>query len=98
MKNKQLLAIGAIVCLNIGAAALAQQSAPDAEPTTYSAIRNLDPPVTASDITDRPYRVLGEVRAEVRKATVFSRSPSQRHVYRELWERAERLSHAAAPS
>ena len=35
--------------------------------------------------------MLGEVTAEVRKATIFSRSPSQRHVYRELWERAERL-------
>lgn len=48
-------------------------------------------PVTDLDITDRPYRVIGEVRAEVRKATIFSPSPSQEHVFRELWERAVRL-------
>jgi uncharacterized protein YbjQ (UPF0145 family) len=43
------------------------------------------------DITDRPYKVLGEVKAEVRKATVFSKAPSQDKIYRELWERGEKL-------
>ena len=48
-------------------------------------------PVFATDITDRPYTVVGEVTAGVRKATVFSKDVSQKKVYRELWERAEKL-------
>ena len=52
-------------------------------------------PVFPYDITDRPYRVVGEVKAGVRKATVFSKSPSQEKIYKELWERARKL-HADA--
>jgi uncharacterized protein YbjQ (UPF0145 family) len=48
-------------------------------------------PVFATDITDRPYTVIGEVTAGVRKATVFSKEASQGKIYRELWERAEKL-------
>lgn len=48
-------------------------------------------PVFPYDITDRPYKVLGEVEAGVRKATVFSKSPSQEKIYKELWERARKL-------
>jgi uncharacterized protein YbjQ (UPF0145 family) len=82
-----------VVAANIGAVAIAQDagSPPPAPPTPYSALSEMRYPVVAGDITARPYRVLGIVGAEVRKATVFSRSPSQEHVYRELWERAERL-------
>lgn len=35
--------------------------------------------------------MLGEVRAGVRKATVFSKSPSQKKIYEELWERGKKL-------
>lgn len=48
-------------------------------------------PVFPYDITDRPYEVLGEVKAGVRKATIFSKAPDQGKVYRELWERASKL-------
>lgn len=48
-------------------------------------------PVFAYDLTDRPYRVLGEVKAGVRKATIFSKEASQAKIYRNLWERAEAL-------
>lgn len=48
-------------------------------------------PVFPYDFKDRPYDVLGEVKAGVRKATAFSKSPSQAKIYRELWERAEKL-------
>ena len=83
------LALSALVATS----ALAQDAgtAPPASPTEYSSVSSLRYPVVAGDITGRPYRVLGIVGAEVRKATVFSPSPSQEHVYRELWERAERL-------
>jgi len=48
-------------------------------------------PVFPFDIKDRAYEVVGEVKAGVRKATAFSKSPSQAKIYRELWERAEKL-------
>ncbi|MEO5865717.1 MAG: heavy metal-binding domain-containing protein [Sphingomonas sp.] len=48
-------------------------------------------PVFAYDITDRPYTVVGEVKAGVRKASVFSKEASQAKIYRELWERAEKM-------
>lgn len=48
-------------------------------------------PVFPYDIKDRPYTVVGEVKAGVRKATIFSKDPSQAKIYRELWERAEKL-------
>ena len=48
-------------------------------------------PVFAHDITDRPYTVVGEVKAGVRKATVFSKEASQKKIYKELWERGEKM-------
>ncbi len=48
-------------------------------------------PVFPHDITDRPYEVVGEVKAGVRKATIFSKEASQEKIYKELWERAEKL-------
>ena len=48
-------------------------------------------PVFPYDIKDRPYEVVGQVKAGVRKATAFSKSPSQEKIYKELWERAEKL-------
>lgn len=48
-------------------------------------------PVFPNDIADRPYDVVGEVKAGVRKATIFSSEASQEKIYRELWERADKL-------
>lgn len=48
-------------------------------------------PVFPYDIADRPYKVIGEVKAGVRKATIFSKAPDQAKIYRELWERGEKL-------
>lgn len=47
-------------------------------------------PVTAGVIGDRPYVVLGRVDVYVQR-TVWQGTPSQAKVYRELWERAQRL-------
>ena len=49
------------------------------------------PPVIAGDISDRPYTVIGEVRAGVRKATLFSAPASPEKVFRILWKRAEKM-------
>lgn len=58
-------------------------------PSTYAAVMALEVPVTAGDITDRPYRVIAEVTKEVRRATLFSKNASNAKVYRELWEEAQ---------
>lgn len=63
-----------------------------AKPILYEELMRLPVPVTASDIADRKYEVIGSVEAGVRKATVFSRDPSEQKVYRELWERGKKLN------
>ncbi len=71
--------------------------ADQAEPTPvasrldYSTNPDVGVPVFPFDITDRPYQVLGEVKAKVRKATIFSKDPSQKKIYDELWERGQKL-------
>lgn len=57
----------------------------------YAQIKAMPIPVIDGDITDRPYRVVGNIQAGVRKATAFSKDPSREKVYRELWERAVKL-------
>jgi uncharacterized protein YbjQ (UPF0145 family) len=73
------------------ALALAVQNIAPAPVPGYAEVRAMSVPVVAGDINDRPYSVIGEVRANVAKATYFSRDPSEAKVYRELWERARRL-------
>jgi len=87
MKSRNYLAL-AIICATVPA-----QFSYAKEITAKYAVVNEDVgvPVFAYDITDRPYTVLGEVKAGVRKATVFSKEASQEKIYRELWERAEKL-------
>lgn len=48
-------------------------------------------PVFPDDLKGRRYVVLGPVKAGVRKATVFSKKSSTGKIYRELWERAEKM-------
>ncbi|WP_422057739.1 hypothetical protein [Sphingomonas sp.] len=64
---------------------------PPPPPPTYASLMEMDVPVIAGDITDRPYRVVGRVEKGVRKATMFSKDPSESKVYRELWEDAKKL-------
>lgn len=79
----------AIACVALPSSALAQAAAPASG--TPMVNPDVGVPVFPYDITDRPYKVLGEVKAGVRKATVFSKSPSQEKIYRELWERGKKL-------
>lgn len=77
----------AIASLTLGSSAIAKK----AERTFIVVNESVGVPVFPNDITDRPYRVIGPVKAGVRKATIFSGEPSQVKIYRELWERAEKL-------
>lgn len=67
------------------------EPAPDSSRPNYSTNPDVGVPVFPFDITDRPYQVLGEVKAKVRKATIFSKDPSQKKIYDELWERGQKL-------
>lgn len=65
--------------------------APVARPPGYAEVRAMQVPVIATDINDRPYRVIAEIKTDVRKHTVFEKDPSVAKVYRELWERARKV-------
>ena len=80
--------------MTIGAAAVLASASPGGakEAKTFVVVNeDAGVPVFPNDITDRPYTVIGEVKAGVRKATVFSKEASQGKIYRELWERAEKM-------
>ena len=86
MKVLKYAAVGAALVLAATQPALAK------EKRTFVVVnQEVGVPVFPHDITDRPYEVLGEVKAGVRKATIFSKEASQKKIYRELWERAVRL-------
>jgi uncharacterized protein YbjQ (UPF0145 family) len=57
----------------------------------YQAITKMDVPVIEGDITDHPYRVVGQIKTNVRKATIFSHASSDDKMKRELWERAKKM-------
>jgi uncharacterized protein YbjQ (UPF0145 family) len=83
----------ALVCI-LAATFLVTGGVAAAQDTSILAIKASElpnPPVIAGDISDRPYKVLGEIRAGVRKATVFSKSSSPEKIYRELWERGKKM-------
>ena len=87
MKIRNWTAIAVVATLGAAQPALAKK-APNAYVVNNEAV---GVPVFPHDITDRPYTVVGEVEAGVRKATVFSKAASQKKIYRELWERARKL-------
>ncbi|SDD60990.1 hypothetical protein SAMN05444678_11729 [Sphingomonas sp. YR710] len=80
------------VAVVLASLAFSSPAASKDAPKSYKIVNEaVGVPVFPYDITDRPYTVLGEVKAGVRKATVFSAEASQAKIYRELWERAEKL-------
>ncbi|UVO50154.1 hypothetical protein M0208_06330 [Sphingomonas sp. SUN019] len=86
-----MVALLAAACVSAASAQTAPASTPVAPTQTSLVNEDVGVPVFPYDITDRPYKVLGEVKAGVRKATMFSKSPSQEKIYRELWERGQKL-------
>ena len=86
---KKSIALAAALVLTTAAHAQNVDGPPPPPPSTYSEVMQLEVPVTAGDITDRPYRVIAVVEKEVRRATLFSKNASPAKVYRELWEEAQ---------
>ncbi len=84
MKNQSLFLF--VAALTLSAPVLAKDA-----PKYVVVNEAVGVPVFPGDITDRPYEVIGEVKAGVRKATIFSKEASQTKIYKELWERAEKL-------
>ena len=85
---KARLAIIAAVAVALAPPAMAQNVE---DIMGYQGLMAMKPPVTDADITDHPYRVLGQIETTVRKTTVFDKRPSRQKVFKELWERAEKL-------
>ena len=89
MKSACILILAAAVTIN--SPVWAQESAASPIEQTSEVNPDVGVPVFPYDITDRPYEVIGEVKAEVRKGTIFSKEASQAKIYRELWERGRKL-------
>lgn len=87
MKSSMALACALLICAS--SAAISQTTTTAAGAITAAQLPS--PPVIAGDISDRPYTVLGQITAGVRKATVFSKPASPEKVYRELWERGKKM-------
>lgn len=86
MKSYQYLVVAMLAATGL------QPATAKEAPKTYIVVNEeVGVPVFPYDITDRPYKVLGEVTAGVRKATVFSKEASQTKIYNELWERGEKM-------
>jgi uncharacterized protein YbjQ (UPF0145 family) len=89
MKVRVLISCAVLACAAVAVGGVA--TAKDKAKTYVVVNEDVGVPVFAYDITDRPYTVIGEVKAGVRKATVFSKEASQEKIYKELWERAEKM-------
>lgn len=76
----------AVAGLIAAAVPLSAQNVDNVE--SYGWLMQQPVPVTAGDINDRPYRVVGHITKNVHKATIFHRDPSHEKVMRELWEEA----------
>jgi hypothetical protein len=73
-----------LIAASFTAVALASPANAGEKKTYVMVNEDVGVPVFPYDIKDRPYEVIGEVTAGVRKATAFSKSPSQAKIYREL--------------
>lgn len=87
MKTLRLAALPLVLALGAAQPAIAKKEAR----TFVVNNEEVGVPVFPHDITDRPYEVVGEVKAGVRKATIFSKEASQKKIYEELWERADKM-------
>ena len=87
MKNKFFAA--ALVAVSISVPAMPVLADDNEE---YAVVNEeMGVPVFPYDITDKPYTIVGPVSAGVRKATIFSKEPSQQKIYNEVWERGEKM-------
>jgi uncharacterized protein YbjQ (UPF0145 family) len=87
MKRINLLAAVAVTAMAVATPAVAKK-----KDVTYVVVNEeMGVPVFPHDITDKPYKIVGVVTAGVRKATIFSKEPSQQKIYNEIWERGEKL-------
>lgn len=87
MKRIKFLAVVAATAMAVSTPAVAKK-----KDVTYVMVNEeMGVPVFPHDITDKPYKIVGVVTAGVRKATIFSKEPSQQKIYNEIWERGEKL-------
>jgi uncharacterized protein YbjQ (UPF0145 family) len=81
----------AVAAIGLGLAANVAAVAKDKPQHFVVVNEDVGVPVFPYDITDRPYEVVGEIETSVRQATLDSKSPAQEKIYKELWERAEKM-------
>jgi uncharacterized protein YbjQ (UPF0145 family) len=69
-----------------GPAAPAAPAAVPAEPTIVDGVL-----VSENDVTDKPYKVLGDIKVTVRKTTIFNADPTRAQVDEKLRKQAKKM-------
>ncbi|MGX7927748.1 hypothetical protein ACWPMX_14370 [Tsuneonella sp. HG094] len=88
----KMLTVGAVIAVMLaGATGAVAKDETVASATTTAAAAEAGVPVYPYDITDRPYVIVQPIKKGIRKATIFSKEPSQEKIYNELWEKAQKL-------
>lgn len=84
--------LGKVALLPLAAFAILSTTASAEDKKSPAIVMNEDVgvPVFPYDIEDKPYVIVAGIEAGVRKATIFSKEPSQKKIYNELWERAKK--------
>ena len=84
------------VLLPLGLAACATWSTTTVKPAKAetpeaAAPASAELPLTENDITDRPYKALGDIKVTVRKTTIFNKDPTRADVDAKLRKEATKL-------
>lgn len=89
MKKLMTAAAGTALLWGATTGAIARDETVAAAAT--AAVAETGVPVYPYDITDKPYVIVQPIKKGIRKATIFSKEPSQDKIYKELWEKAKKL-------
>lgn len=80
-----------VASLAVASIAISPVMAAKKEKRTYPVMNeDVGVPVFPYDIENKPYVIVAGIEAGVRKATLFSKEPSQKKIYNELWERGKK--------
>ena len=82
--------LGFYVILLVGLTSSSCSFAEDAKSNGLTSVAETNIPVFEGD-SNRPYRVVGEIKDNLRKHFAFQANPTKEKIYEELWERARKM-------
>jgi hypothetical protein len=76
--------------LVVGLISSSRSFAEDTKSSGSASVAETEIPVFEGD-SNRPYRVIGEIKDNLRKHFAFQANPTKEKIYAELWERARKM-------